>query len=140
MPNPRVLRPPGVQFIGALRGDRPDRVLMPDETLARLLSSAGVPVRASSCQVGRLHRLLDTLAQAARWRNEADVAVISAVSGLGFVMADVGSTEMRLLGVPVIITLHGGNLPELATRHARWVDRVLGRASALVAPSRYLAE
>jgi glycosyltransferase involved in cell wall biosynthesis len=41
--------------------------------------------------------------------------------------------------VPLVGVLAGGGLPELGRRRPRWVARVLGRFTHLVAPSEYLA-
>lgn len=130
-PGPRLL------FAAPLQGGA--ATLSQDEVLAPLFAGEGVGVRLTSPQRGRLHRLLDILAQTCRWRSCTDVAVISVFSGASFVVSDAASFEAGRLGLPTVLWLHGGNLPSFARRHQRWVDRVLGRAQALVAPSPYLA-
>jgi L-malate glycosyltransferase len=44
----------------------------------------------------------------------------------------------RARGLPVVLVLHGGGLAELFDEHSRWARSVLGRASAVVAPSPFL--
>jgi glycosyltransferase involved in cell wall biosynthesis len=54
-------------------------------------------------------------------------------------MADVVSLLCRFLNLPLIMFLHGGNLPAFTREHSRWVRTVLKRADRLVAPSEFMA-
>ncbi|MGH9013068.1 MAG: glycosyltransferase family 4 protein [Acidimicrobiia bacterium] len=93
----------------------------------------------TSRRVRRLPRLMDTVVALIRWRRRVDVLHVLVFSGLAFAMADLTATLGRMLGLPVVLHLHGGALPEFAVRHPRWVSRVLDRGDALVSPSRYLS-
>lgn len=113
-------------------------------TQAQLLSNYfrqdGYDVTSVSSKRGRIGRLLDVVHSTIRNRNRIDVMLIEVYSGLSFVLADIGSWVGKLLGIPSVLVLHGGNLPEFASEHPRWVKRVLDRARVVVAPSNFLAE
>jgi glycosyltransferase involved in cell wall biosynthesis len=95
-------------------------------------------VLTTSHRTARSARLADTVASIARWRNAVDVAVVMVFSGAGFVMADATTRAAKAVGLPVVLWLHGGNLPDHAARHPRWARDVLSRAKRVVAPSPYL--
>jgi glycosyltransferase involved in cell wall biosynthesis len=71
-------------------------------------------------------------------RREYNVAQVDVYSGLAFIWAEAVSWLLRFLGKPIVLTLHGGNLPNFATRHPRRVSRLLSRATVVTSPSRYL--
>ncbi len=109
------------------------------EILADRFVADGWEVRETSRQPRRLIRLIDTVWCLLRWHRGVDVVVLSVFSGPGFVMADVTSVIARLARLPVVMWLHGGNLPDFASQHPRWVRRVMARAAHVVAPSGFLA-
>lgn len=110
------------------------------QLLANYFRSDGYSVTSVSSRAGRLSRLFDVVFSIIRNRDRVDIVLIEVYSGLSFVLADLGSWIGKLLGIPSVLVLHGGNLPEFASDHPRWVKRVLARARVLVAPSRFLAE
>jgi glycosyltransferase involved in cell wall biosynthesis len=130
---------PRLCFVGPMLGRNPGWVTTQGEVLADLFSADGWTVLETSKQASRVVRLLDTVSCLIRWRRSIDIVVLSVFSGRAFVMADVTSTLARLLRLPVVMVLHGGNLPTFRTQHPRWVQRVLRRAALLVAPSTFLA-
>lgn len=74
------------------------------------------------------------------WRKQLQLALINVYSGRAFILADVASLTARILGLPIILMLHGGNLPAFVRRHPMWAERVLSRGDGFVAPSLYLAQ
>lgn len=70
----------------------------------------------------------------------ASVAHIPVFSGRAFVWADVASRLIAAAGTPLVLSLHGGNLPILARRRPDAVRRLLDRAAIVVAPSEYLRQ
>jgi len=72
-------------------------------------------------------------------REQYDVAQIDVFSGRAFVWAEAVAAALRACGKPFVLSLHGGLLPEFAARWPRRVRRLLGTASAVTAPSPYLA-
>jgi glycosyltransferase involved in cell wall biosynthesis len=107
--------------------------------LAEHLQADGVGVVTTSPVVGRFARAADVARTVRSWRGDVDVVVVLGYSGPAFAMTDLGCRCARRLDVPVVLWLHGGNLPRFAERHPRWARAVLAAADRLVAPSPYLA-
>lgn len=73
-----------------------------------------------------------------RWRREYQVSQVDVYSGPAFLWAIAVVGLLRLLRKPVILSLHGGRLPEFSRRWPRMVRGLLNAASVVTAPSRYL--
>lgn len=127
-------------FVGPMLGVNPGWVTTQGELLAGLLAEAGYPTRLTSHKPARLPRLVDILTSLIAWRNEIDLVIHQVFSGPAFAVTDAATALGRALGLRQIVVLHGGALPEFATRRSGWVRRVLRRAEAIVAPSSYLAD
>jgi glycosyltransferase involved in cell wall biosynthesis len=110
------------------------------EDLAVALKSAGWSVLTTSDKPGRLSRLLDFLLTVWQQRRRYTVAQVDVYSGLAFVWAEWVCWALRRAKRPYVLTLHGGNLPTFARSSDKRVRRLLRRASAVTAPSRYLLE
>ncbi len=128
-----------VGIVGPLLGANPGWVLSQGEVLASHLALDGVVVVTTSGVVDRTRRAIDTARTVWRWRDEIDVLVLMAFSGPSFAMTDLARRFGGSLHVPLVLWLHGGNLPAFAERHPRWVRTVLASADRIVAPSPYLA-
>jgi glycosyltransferase involved in cell wall biosynthesis len=109
------------------------------EVLGELLLRSGYEVLLTSRFLNRGLRLGDMASSLLRWARRVDVVVVMVFSGLGFGAADVPSWIAKRLHKPVVLALHGGNLPAFAGRHPTWSRRVLSRGKVLVVPSEYLA-
>lgn len=126
-------------IVGPMLGVNPGWVTTQGEVLAGLLSAEGYPVRVTSHIPARLPRLVDTLRSIYAWRNEIDLVIHQVFSGPAFVINDASSLLCRAMGLRQVHVLHGGSLPEFAMARSGWVQRVMRRADAIVAPSGYLA-
>lgn len=126
-------------FVGPLVGRHAGNATMQAEKLADLFARSGHPVRSFSSQRNPYLRLLDTVLQLIRHGRRVDVTLLEIYGGRSFVIEDVASWLARRLGHRLIMTLHGGALPEFTARYPRWSRRVLRRADLVVAPSGYLA-
>jgi glycosyltransferase involved in cell wall biosynthesis len=51
---------------------------------------------------------------------------------------DLVSWLIKSFGKPLILWLHGGDLPAFSSRHQYWTNRVLQRGDHIVSPTRYL--
>lgn len=109
------------------------------EELARRLALAGWQVITASEQPNRLTRLADMVATVWRQRSRYRVAHVEVFSGAAFLWAEIVCYNLRLLGKPYILTLHGGNLPVFARQWPARVRRLLLSARRVVAPSGYLS-
>lgn len=88
----------------------------------------------------RLRRVGDMLATAWDARHDYDVAHVDVYSGRAFLWAEAVCSLLRAIGKPYVVTLRGGNLTRFARRRGRRVARLLGGASAVTTPSRFLFE
>ncbi len=131
--------PVRVGIVGPLLGVNPGWVTTQGEVLAEHLAADGVAVRTTSGVVPRLRRAVDVARSVRSWRGEVDVVVVLGFSGPALALTELGVRSARRLGVPVVLWLHGGDLPDHAARRPRRVRRVLAAADRLVAPSPYLA-
>lgn len=130
---------PGLLFVGTMLGARRGREVSQPETLAALLAADGYRTRQTSSVRHPVGRAAGVAVDMVRWRADVDVVVVAVFSGRAFAHAELASLLGRRMGKTVVLHLHGGALPAFAAAHRRRVDRVLGRAGAVVAPSAYLA-
>ncbi len=130
--------PVALAFLGPALARHAGWVTTQGEVLAELFGAAGHHVEVSSSRLSPLGRAADHAVDLVRWRGQVDVAVVSVFSGRGFALADEALTLARVLRIPAVAWLHGGNLPSFGQDHPRWVRRVLAGASAVVAPTAYL--
>lgn len=108
------------------------------ESLAQQLSASGYHVRLISEKQNRLGRLLDMHLSIWFQRHSFELAYVEVYSGRAFFWAETVVEMLRLIGKPIVLALHGGNLPEFAQRWPGRVRRLLDIASMVVAPSEYL--
>lgn len=129
---------PRLLITGPMLGSHPGQVTTAGEILAQALTRRGFPVRTTSSVVQPLGRAADTLACLWRWRRTTDVVITSVFSGRAFRIADTTTALAERLGLPVVLVLHGGALPDFARGHGEALRRLGRRAAAVVAPSEYL--
>jgi L-malate glycosyltransferase len=109
------------------------------EELADRLESRGWSIIRTSSKVPRLWRLIDMISSVYTNSRRIIVAHVDVYSGPAFVWAEAVSAALRQQKLPYILTLHGGALPEFAERWPRRVLRLISSASAVTAPSSFLA-
>lgn len=109
-------------------------------SLADRLPEVGWKVLTTSSQENQLLRLLDMLTTIFRKRHQYSIAQIDVFSGKAFAFAKFGAMLLNLIKKPVILTLHGGGLPDFAQTHARAVQRLLNSAAVVVTPSPFLQQ
>jgi len=102
------------------------------------LIDIGWSVIRTSKHTSRLLRLFDMLITILFERKHYQIAEVDVFSGPSFLWAELSAFLITKLNKPLILTLHGGNLPEFAKRNPNRVKRVLALANVVVAPSAYL--
>jgi glycosyltransferase involved in cell wall biosynthesis len=108
--------------------------------LANRLMQGGGKVITTSHMRSRPVRLVDMLFTTFERRRDYDVAHITVFSGLAFFYAECVAKLLSFLGKPYTLSLHGGNLPDFASRHPARIARLFSQASLVVCPSGYLYE
>jgi glycosyltransferase involved in cell wall biosynthesis len=84
--------------------------------------------------------LIDMLQAIVRFRGQYQAACVDVFSGWGFLWAEAAGALLRALKKPIILTLHGGNLPQFSRKHPGRVRRLLASAAAVTCPSSYLCQ
>jgi glycosyltransferase involved in cell wall biosynthesis len=109
-------------------------------SLADRLAADGWSVITTSSREGQLFRLMDMLVTILREKNRYALAQIDVFSGRAFIFAELCSNLLNMLKKPVVLTLHGGRLPEFARQNPGRVLRLLKRAQVVVTPSPFLQQ
>ena len=124
-----------VLFIGNfLPGKSPPIAL----SLAQALAKGGWQTYTTSQYHFRPLRIANMLLDAYRLRKLYSVASVDVFSGAAFIWADLVTRLLRWLKKPIILVLHGGNLPSFAERHPQRIEHLFARASVIISPSQYL--
>ncbi len=134
-----VADPRTIRILGPLGGFRPGRTTTQGDILGRLFAADGHVVHSASALRSRIPALAHILLAAARGE-PTDILFVQTYSGRSFAAAVVASLVARIRRRPLILHLHGGALPELFARNHRLAKFALEGATAIVAPSPYLAE
>lgn len=108
--------------------------------LANRLMEAGGKVITTSPMRSRPLRLIDMLWTTYKRRRDYDVAHITVFSGPAFIYAECVARLLSFMGKPCTLGLHGGNLPDFASRHPARIARLFSQAILVVCPSGYLLE
>ena len=127
-------------FVGNILGRNSKYAPSQGQIIADLFAKEDVEVSCVSSKINRAARLAEIIQTLIKGAKAFDCVLLDTFSGLSFITADVTSLICRVLKVPIVMVLHGGNLPQFIRKHPRWTKRVFNRANALVAPSPFLAE
>ena len=127
-------------FVGNMLGRNAGYITTQGEIVADLFAAEGHEITCVSSRINRATRLAEIVKTLIIGFRAFDIVVLDTYSGLSFVIADLTSFLCKCLNLPLIMVLHGGNLPEFVQRHPRWTRRVLNRAAIMVAPSEFLAK
>lgn len=109
------------------------------EELSNRFEHEGWSVLRTSAKSGKTARLADMVVTAFGRRHDIDLAQVDVFSGSAFLWAEMVASTLRVAGKPFVLTLHGGQLPEFASRHPVRVRRLFRSAAAVTSPSAYLA-
>lgn len=131
---------PKICFVGNMLGKNQGFITTQGQVIADLFIEEGYEIVCVSSKISKLLRLGDIIQTIIRQRNQIDLVVLEVYSGLSMIMADVVSSLCKLLRIPLISVLHGGNLSDFAKKYPRWTKRVLRQSDYIIAPSSFLAE
>lgn len=110
------------------------------EELAEHLKILGWQVITTSNKPKRVARLLDMIITTWRYRSHYSIAQVDVFSGPSFFWAEIVTELLRFANKPVVLTLHGGYLPEFAQHWPGRVSRLLNKAQVVTVPSPFLYE
>lgn len=110
------------------------------EDLADRLRFLGWHVYTTSNRPHRLARLNDMVIKIIRFHRKFKLAHVEVYSGYAFVWAEVCVFLLHYLRKPILLTLHGGNLPFFVRQSPDRVCQLLQRANFVTTPSHYIQE
>ncbi|MCH2489701.1 MAG: glycosyltransferase family 4 protein [Flavobacteriales bacterium] len=110
------------------------------ETLGAFLRQEGFRVRTASSLRNKYLRMLHMLWSTLRYSATIDKVLIDTYSTQNFLYAVAVAKLCRLLKLPYIPILRGGNLPERLKSSPSQCQKLFGLAAMNVAPSSYLME
>jgi len=106
--------------------------------LSQLLQKENYQVSISSAQQNIILRMLDMCLAIIKKRKELDYIIIDTFSSLNFYSAVITSQLARILKIPYVPMLRGGDLPNRLDRSKALSNRVFLNSHINVAPSNYL--
>lgn len=127
-------------FVGNMLGKNAGFVTTQGQIVAELFAAEGYAVTCVSSKINRAARLLEIVWTLIKNRRTFDAVILEVYSGLSFIIADTVGLLCQIFQLPLVMVLHGGNLPEFIKKHPRRTVRTLKRARFLAAPSGFLAE
>ncbi len=130
---------PRLCFVGPMIGRHPGQIVHQGQILSDLFAGADYSVLSVSSALNRWVRFADITASLIRQRRNVDVVVLEIYGRRSFIVEDVASRIAKRLGLPLVMVLHSGSLPELIARFPKWTGRTFRRADAIVAPTAFLA-
>lgn len=110
------------------------------ETLGTFLDKEGFKVYTASPVKNKFFRMLDMLFKTVMYSRKVSVVLIDTYSTQNFYFAVAVARVCRLIGLPYIPILRGGNLPSRLVKSQRLCSSLFNGAKAIVAPSKYLME
>lgn len=110
------------------------------DTLSKLLTQEGITVYTASSCSNKLLRFLDMLIATIRYSSKVSVVFIDTYSTQNFYYAVAVSKVCRLLRLPYVPILHGGNLPSRLETHSKLSEKLFRNAKVNISPSHYLLE
>lgn len=108
------------------------------EHIAQVLPDCQFHVRLTSRKQNRFLRLIDIVLNCSF--SAYSIIQIDTFSGSAFIIAEVASSIAKLRGKKIILTLHGGKLPEFFLRNKKRIKRVFQRSNRIQTPSLYLQQ
>lgn len=100
----------------------------------------GWEVFTTSRRESKILRLLDMLTTIVIKRNRYEVAQIDVFSGKAFIFAEYCARLLHIFKKPIVLTLHGGGLPNFAEKHPKRISKLLTLASEVITPSPFLQQ
>lgn len=126
-------------IIGNMLGKNAGYVTTQGQILADKLADEGYRITCISKRINRVLRLGEIVGVLLMKNKQFDVVVLEVYSGLYFYLAEIVSLICVMTRLPLVLVLHGGNLPAFAEMHPARTGKLLRRAAAIVSPSDYLA-
>ena len=109
------------------------------ETLGNALAEEYEMITVSD-KANKVLRLIDMLSAIVRHRKQLSLILIDTYSTLNFYYAVICAWQSKMLKIPYIPILHGGNLPKRIQKNRKMSNFIFQNAKINIAPSNYLFE
>lgn len=126
-----------ILFIGSFLSSKYGSLSV-SEKISSKLSEFGVKVELSSRFSNKVIRLLNIILSICF--SKAKICHVEVYSGQAFIITEVASIIGNMLNKKVVLTLHGGALPDFYLRNKERIQEVFIRAYSITSPSRMLLE
>lgn len=110
------------------------------EILSELLRNEDYQVRIASSQPNKILRMLDMMWHTIRYARQTDFVLIDTYSTSNFWYAVIVGYVCRLLKLPYIPILRGGDLPNRIKKSHKTSKRLFTNAKINIAPSQYIID
>lgn len=108
------------------------------DILGPLLEASSYNLQYASSETNKMARLGDMILACFKAYKKVDVVLIDTYSTQNFYYALIVSQLCRLLGLPYIPILHGGNLESRLQQSPKWSSLIFNHARVNVAPSLFI--
>lgn len=108
-------------------------------TLANLFEKERYSVRKATTRRNAFARLFDLVKTVWASKGKSDLIIFDIFGGRSFIIEDLVSLVAKWVGQPLVLVLHGGDLPKFMQKYPQWTTRVLKRSTATVTPSAFLS-
>lgn len=110
------------------------------QVIGKQLESAGFTMYYSSSKNNKVLRLLDMLYSCVKYKRVVSHVIIDTYSTSNFYYALLVSQLCRIIKLPYVLSLNGGNLPMRLEKYPKLSGLIFKHAKTLVSPSLYLQE
>ena len=110
------------------------------QDLAQKLIKSGYLITTTSPKTDKLSKWVDMTLTLLKRRKEWELIQIDVFSGPAFLWALTSGAFAHWMTIPLVLTLHGGGLPEFSKKYSFLVQWLLNSADVVTAPSGYLVE
>lgn len=111
-----------------------------EDRIAAMFRRKGIGVITSSSARGRTKRLVHHICMIIFKRKEYDIAIVPLFGTTpAFVLQEILTRLLKLLGKKIVLGIHGGSIPEQIDKGANRFYTAMKRADVLFAPSSYFS-
>jgi glycosyltransferase involved in cell wall biosynthesis len=107
-------------------------------TLRDLLRMDGYEMVVASSKMNKVHRILNMMHTVLKHRKDSKLVLLDTFGASNFFFAVIISLQCRVIGIPYVPILRGGNLPDRFEKNPFWTRMLFGYSYKNVTPSKYL--
>lgn len=125
-------------LIAGLFNDPSRNVVTQGSELAKILAEHGYAVTTTSSCKNKYRRLIDITVSILKNKSKFDIGIVQFYSGKSLVWQAIACRLIKLLNKKLIITVHGGNVPDRIRQYPNRYLPVLKLADVITCPSFFI--